>query len=531
MAVTSGAPSSSATASAIAPEPVPTSSTAAGSSSSASSTSSSVSGPRDQHPPVDRELDPPEPLAAEDVGDRLAPDPAPDHGAEGARVDGRDPRFGGGGEAGAGRRRSPRASSSSASSRGESTPARQASAARQRLAYDRRQPPHRTRARRRRAASSCGLRSPSGLTAPGSGGLLLEPRALLLGRERGRELAQVAAEDLVEVVGGELDPVVGDPALGEVVGADLLRALAGADLRAAVGGDLGPLLLERPLVEPRAQHLHRLLPVLQLRLLVLHRDHDPGRLVGDPDRRVGRVDRLPARPGGAIDVDLQVVRGDLDLDLLGLGQHRDGRGRRVDAALRLGLRDPLDPVGAALELEHRVGALAADLERDLLEAADLGRRLREHLGGEAALLGVAGEHLEQVAREQRGLVAAGAGADLDDHVLVVVGVALDHREAQLLLEPAQSLGSLVDDRAQLRVVAVLGEQLAGALEVAVQATPSGRQLAAPARARGTRGRPRRSARGPTITSGSDIWRWSSAKRSSTCSTSFSITPLRLPAPR
>ena len=113
--------------------------------------------------------------------------------------------------------------------------------------------------------------------------------------ERRGELAQVAAEDLVEVVRGELDPVVGDPALGEVVGADLLRPLAGADLRAAVGRDLGPLLLERALVQSRPQHPHRLVAVLQLRLLVLHRDHDPGRLVGDPHRGVGRVHRSARR--------------------------------------------------------------------------------------------------------------------------------------------------------------------------------------------------------------------------------------------
>ena len=240
----------------------------------------------------------------------------------------------------------------------------------------------------------------------------------------------------------------------------------------------------------------------------------------------------PPGPGGAVDVDLQVLRGDLDLDLLGLGQHRDGRGRGVDPALRLGLRHPLDPVGAALELEHRVGAVAPDLEGDLLEAADLGRRLREHLGREAALLGVAGEHVEEVAGEQRRLVAAGAGADLDDHVLVVVGVALDHRQAQLVLERAQLLGRLGDEpRAAPR-----RRRPRRAAPRAPSRSPRSRRHRAASSLRrlelaGTRARPRRSARGRAITSGSDIWRWSSAKRSSTCSTSFSITPLRLPAPR
>ena len=241
-------------------------------------------------------------------------------------------------------------------------------------------------------------------------------------------------QDAVEVVRGVLDPVVGDPALGEVVGADLLGPLAAADLGLALGGDLRLLFGDLLLEQSRPQHPHRLVAVLQLGLLVLHRDDDPGRFVGDPHRRVGRVDRLAARPGGAVDVDLEVVLVDLDVDLLGLGQHRDRRGRGVDPPLALGLRHPLDAVRAALELEDRVGALAAHFEGDLLEAARLGGRLREDVGGEAAQLGVAGQHLVEVAGEERRLVAAGAGADLDDHVLLVVRVPFDHRQADLLFE-------------------------------------------------------------------------------------------------
>jgi hypothetical protein len=41
------------------------------------------------------------------------------------------------------------------------------------------------------------------------------------------------------------------------------------------------------------------------------------------------------------------------------------------------------------------------------------------------LLGPAGVHAVQVAGEQGGLVATGARPDLDDHVLVVVGVLGD----------------------------------------------------------------------------------------------------------
>src|SRR5213075_3272386 len=104
------------------------------------------------------------------------------------------------------------------------------------------------------------------------------------------------------------------PALGEVVRADLLGALAGPDLGGAGGGELGPLGGQLALVEPSAQDLHGAVAVLQLGLLVLHRDHDAGRLVGDPHRRVGRVHRLPAGPARAVDVDLQVVGVDVDVD-------------------------------------------------------------------------------------------------------------------------------------------------------------------------------------------------------------------------
>ena len=54
------------------------------------------------------------------------------------------------------------------------------------------------------------------------------------------------------------------------------------------------------------------------RLLVLAAGHDAGRDVGDADRRVGGVHRLAAGPGGAVDVDAQVLLLDRDVDLLGL---------------------------------------------------------------------------------------------------------------------------------------------------------------------------------------------------------------------
>ena len=178
--------------------------------------------------------------------------------------------------------------------------------------------------------------------------------------------------------------------------------------------------------QPGAQDPHRLLAVLQLALLVLAADHDAGRQVGDPDGGVGGVDALAAGPAAAEDVDAQVVLVDGDVDLLGLGQHQHAGGAGVDAALGLGDRHPLHAVDAALELEQGVRRLAGrrralGLDRDGhgLVAAEVGLGGVEDLGRPAATLGVAGVHPEQVAGEQRRLLAALARLDLEEGVLGV----------------------------------------------------------------------------------------------------------------
>ena len=120
---------------------------------------------------------------------------------------------------------------------------------------------------------------------------------------------------------------------------------------------------------------------------------------------------------------------------VGLGQHGDGARRGMDAALRLGLRHALHAVAAGLELEARVRALADQARDHLLEAAELGHALRDDLHLPAAALGIARVHAEHVAGKQRGLVAAGAGAHLDEQVAIVVRVARQQRLLQLGLQP------------------------------------------------------------------------------------------------
>src|SRR5207244_6751230 len=146
-----------------------------------------------------------------------------------------------------------------------------------------------------------------------------------------------------------------------------------------------------------------------------------------------------------------------------------GRGRGVDPALRLGLGDALDAVRARLPLEDRVGAVALDREHDLLEAAGLVRAHLELLDGEAAPLRVAREHPVDGGRPERGLVAADALADLDDHVLAVSRIALDERQLQLLLQRVEPLLELRDELAQVAVAA-------RRLEVVADPAPLLRQL-------------------------------------------------------
>src|ERR1041384_4370372 len=136
-----------------------------------------------------------------------------------------------------------------------------------------------------------------------------------------------------------------------------------------------------------------------------------------------KVDVMRASgPGGAHDVDLQILGVDIYLDLVRFGQHRDGDSGGVNAPGALRDRDALHAVHAALELEPAVSALALDEQNNFFESAQAGRVRAHDLDAPAAVLGVARVHARELGREQCRLVAAGAGANLKDHVPAVVGV-------------------------------------------------------------------------------------------------------------
>ena len=84
------------------------------------------------------------------------------------------------------------------------------------------------------------------------------------------------------------------PALREVVGTNLLRAIAGSDLTSS-GFGLGiVLLLAFQIVELRAKQSKSLLLILQLRLFRLTVDDNSGGVMRQSHGRVRRIDALSA---------------------------------------------------------------------------------------------------------------------------------------------------------------------------------------------------------------------------------------------
>ena len=189
------------------------------------------------------------------------------------------------------------------------------------------------------------------------------------------------------------------------------------------------------------------------------------------DRGIRGVHGLAARAGAHEDVDFEILRIDFNLIvvLVGLREHDDARRGGLDASLRFGDGDALHAVHATLVLERRPhavfgggGSFGADRQLHVLDAAKLGGVLGLHGDGPSALFGVSGVHAQQIAGEQRGLLAAGAGLDLHDRVARVVGITWNQRGAQLLLGRRQlafqTLGLLGE-------IGVLGSHLASRFQI------------------------------------------------------------------
>ncbi len=103
----------------------------------------------------------------------------------------------------------------------------------------------------------------------------------------------------------------------------------------------------------------------------------------------------------------------------------------MDAALGLGGGHALHAVRAGLELEPRVHVLTGDAGDDFLVAAVFAGTLVHHFHFPAMVAGVIVVHAEQIAGENRRLVAAGGGADFEKDIAVVVRILRQQQRLDL----------------------------------------------------------------------------------------------------
>ena len=201
--------------------------------------------------------------------------------------------------------------------------------------------------------------------------------------------------------------MIGNTVLGKVVGANALRAIHRADLALAEHRCLGVCLLLIAREDAGTQHAHPGLAVLELALLVLHRDNNSSRKVGNAHGRVCRIDRLATGAARTVDVNLEIVLADLDLfRLVDLRENENASSRGMDAPLRFGGRHALDAMYPSLVLEVgpdplcRVRGVALDRELDVLDAAEVAQGLLDDFGLPLLRLGVVEVHPQQVGGEQ-----------------------------------------------------------------------------------------------------------------------------------
>ena len=181
-------------------------------------------------------------------------------------------------------------------------------------------------------------------------------------------------------------------------------------------------------------------------------------------------------------------------------------------------RHALHAMGAGFVLQPGIGAAAFDAGHDFLVAAVLARAGRFDLDPPALAFGVARVHAEQVAGEDRRLVAAGAGA----HFQVQVAIVARHRAAPAapaVRAPAarrRALAAAISSSASSRSSGIAAHRLGGGQ---VGARPG---LVRPARSRPARScaNSRDSARKRSLsatTAGSASRRSSSSRRSASAS--------------
>ena len=118
-----------------------------------------------------------------------------------------------------------------------------------------------------------------------------------------------------------------------------------------------------------------------------------------------------------------------------LWQDSDRHCGGVDPALRFRLWNALDAVNAAFELEPGIHPASPDKRDQLLDAAHLGIVAGRHFDPPRLRFGVLAVHPIDLVSEQRGLVAAGAGANLKHCSLFIRRVDRKQQDANFVRHP------------------------------------------------------------------------------------------------
>lgn len=208
------------------------------------------------------------------------------------------------------------------------------------------------------------------------------------------EVLDVAVHEGGEVVHRVADAVVGDAALGVVVGAYFLGAVACGHESLTFGGHLFHVFVVLAFVKSGTEDDEGFLEVLNLRLLVLTGDHDASGDMGEADGGIGGVDALAARTGGAEGVFAHIGHVEFYVEFFGFGQYNYSCCGGLETALGLGSGDALDAVHAALVFQQSVGFLTGDAEGDSFVATSCALVEVINLYLPALFLAEAGVHAE-----------------------------------------------------------------------------------------------------------------------------------------
>src|SRR5690606_5974334 len=183
-------------------------------------------------------------------------------------------------------------------------------------------------------------------------------------------LVDISIQHLVAVAALDARAQILDARGIEHVRADLV---APTDIRLGVFQRLRRCVafLHLQLVQPGPQHFHGGVLVGVLGTFVLAGHHGVGRYVGDTYRRVGGVYVLTTRTGGAVGVDAQVGRVDLDFDVVVDFRRDEHRGKRgVPTVARVIGALAHQAMHAAFGAQPAKGVFALDIQGRALDTGD-----------------------------------------------------------------------------------------------------------------------------------------------------------------